>query len=141
MSALFQDWVNGSCTVDLVAPETRVLYSNDMTLIGVLRKDCERGVALPQVLSILRFGDICLSQFTIPPLSAVRLSQSHLTNLAFNALINQLDPEADDTRKRCPHVLDTDFVFSRERNHKVGGPARRMPSSIAEEMRDVCEQI
>jgi len=99
MSALFQDWVNGSCTVDLVEPETRVLYSNDMTLIGAPRKDCERGVALPQVVSVLRFGDICLSQFTIPPLSAVRLSQSRLTNLAFNAVINQLDPEADDTRK------------------------------------------
>jgi LacI family transcriptional regulator len=70
---------------------TAVICSNDMTAIGVMREAYEHGIAIPSDLSIVGFDDIRLSNFTIPPLTTVRMSQSKLAKLAFKALIDNVE--------------------------------------------------
>jgi LacI family transcriptional regulator len=65
---------------------TAVVCSNDMTAIGVMRKCHERGLRVPQDVSIVGFDDIRLSQFVIPALTTVQMSQAELARQAFHAL-------------------------------------------------------
>jgi LacI family transcriptional regulator, galactose operon repressor len=70
---------------------TAVLCSNDVTAIGVMRKAYDLGIAVPRELSVIGFDDIHLANFITPPLSTVRMSQTELAKLAFNALLKALE--------------------------------------------------
>ena len=67
---------------------TAVLCSNDMTAIGLMREAYDQGINIPQDLSVVGFDDIRLSQFMIPPLTTVQMSQTGLAQIAFKALMN-----------------------------------------------------
>jgi LacI family transcriptional regulator, galactose operon repressor len=75
----------------LADPPTAVLCSNDMTAIGVMREAYEQNVRIPQGLSVVGFDDIRLTEFTIPPLTTVQMSQKELAKIAFRALLNEVD--------------------------------------------------
>jgi LacI family transcriptional regulator len=66
---------------------TAVLCSNDMTAIGVMRESYRRGVRVPQDLSVIGFDDIRIAQFVSPPLTSVKMSQTEIAELAFTALL------------------------------------------------------
>jgi len=68
-----------------------VICSNDMTAIGVLREAYEYGIEIPADLSVVGFDDIRLAQFMTPPLTTIQMSQSLLAELAFNALIGEVE--------------------------------------------------
>jgi LacI family transcriptional regulator len=68
-----------------------VICSNDMTAIGLMRAAVERGIRIPEELSVVGFDDIRLAQFTTPPLTTVQMSQAMLAEYAFNALRNEVD--------------------------------------------------
>ena len=69
---------------------TAVICSNDMTAMGVIRESYDRGVHIPRDLSVIGFDDIRLSQFVVPPLTTVRMSQTDIARLAFNALLAEI---------------------------------------------------
>jgi len=69
---------------------TAVVCSNDMTAIGVMRKSHEKGLQVPQDVSIVGFDDIRLSQFVIPALTTVQMSQAELAKQAFDALYSEV---------------------------------------------------
>ena len=89
---------------------TAVLCSNDVTAIGVMREAYDRGIAVPRELSVIGFDDIHLANFITPPLSTVRMSQTELAKLAFNALLKVLQ-----TREGLPahqeYTLTTSLVL------------------------------
>jgi LacI family transcriptional regulator len=66
---------------------TAVLCSNDLTALGVMRRSYEEGIQIPRDLSLVGFDDIRLTQFTLPPLTSVQMSQTELARLAFDALL------------------------------------------------------
>jgi LacI family transcriptional regulator len=76
---------------DLNQPPTAVLCSNDMTAIGVMREAYEQNMRIPESLSIVGFDDIRLSEFTIPPLTTVQMSQHELATIAFRALLKEVE--------------------------------------------------
>jgi DNA-binding LacI/PurR family transcriptional regulator len=69
---------------------TAILCSNDLTAMGVMRRCYEQGIQIPKGLSIVGFDDIRLAEFTLPPLTSVRMSQSELASLAFRALLAEV---------------------------------------------------
>jgi DNA-binding LacI/PurR family transcriptional regulator len=69
-------------------PPTAVLCSNNMTAIGLLAEARERGIAVPQGLSVAGVEDIYLSPFTVPPLTTIGISRLELAELAFRALLH-----------------------------------------------------
>ena len=70
---------------------TAVLCSNDMTAIGVLRAAYMGGLRVPQDLSVIGLDDIDFAEFTLPPLTTIRLSRADLARAAFDALRAQTD--------------------------------------------------
>jgi LacI family transcriptional regulator len=70
---------------------TAVMCSNDVTAIGVMREAFELNISIPQELSVVGFDDIRFAQFMIPPLTTVRMSQSQIAELAFHALLNEVN--------------------------------------------------
>ena len=62
---------------------TAVVCSNDMTAMGVMSESYEEKIAIPDELSVIGFDNIRLSQYVLPPLSTVDMSQSELAHLAF----------------------------------------------------------
>ena len=70
----------------LSARPSAVICSNDMTAIGVLRAAYMQGLHVPQDLSVIGLDDIDFAEFTLPPLTTIRLSRGDLAHAAFDAL-------------------------------------------------------
>lgn len=75
----------------LAAGPTAILCSNDMTAIGVLRAAYMKGLRVPQDLSVVGLDDIDFAEFTLPPLTTIRLSRGDLARAAFEALRQQAE--------------------------------------------------
>jgi LacI family transcriptional regulator len=70
---------------------TAILCSNDMTAIGVLRAAYLQDLRVPQDLSVIGLDDIDFAEFTLPPLTTIRLSRADLARAAFEALRQQAE--------------------------------------------------
>jgi LacI family transcriptional regulator len=115
------DWlVEGDHTLDggrdamqkvlaLADRPTAVLCSNDMTAIGVQHALFEADMKVPDDLSIIGFDDIHLAEYTIPPLTTVRMSCADLALRAVNLLMEQLQPEPGRPKTAHPKI-DTRLV-------------------------------
>src|SRR5208337_2596086 len=84
--------VNGFGKLQALATRpTAVVCSNDMTAIGVLRAAYMEGLRVPQDLSVIGLDDIDFAEFTLPPLTTIRLSRTELARAAFEALRQQVE--------------------------------------------------
>ena len=88
---------------------TAVLCSNDMTAIGVLRAAYLRGMRVPQDLSVVGLDDIDFAEFTLPPLTTIRLSRADLAKAAFEALRQQAE-EAANPKIQREFLVSTSLV-------------------------------
>jgi LacI family transcriptional regulator len=75
----------------LASRPTAVVCSNDMTAIGVLRAAYMGGLRVPHDLSVVGLDDIDFAEFTLPPLTTIRLSRTDLALAAFDALRSQAE--------------------------------------------------
>jgi LacI family transcriptional regulator len=83
---------------------TAVLCSNDMTSIGVMHKSYGENIAIPADLSVIGFDNIRLTQYILPPLTTIEMSQSELGRLAFEALLN-------DVQRKAPRPRGTQYTL------------------------------
>lgn len=96
----------------LSSPPTAVLCSNDVTAIGVMREAYEQNIKIPEDLSVVGFDDIHLSEFMIPPLTTVQMSQHQLAKVAFEALLNEVACESP-SREHHNYELVTSLILRR----------------------------
>ena len=94
----------------LATPPTAILCSNDMTAIGVLRAAYMQGLRVPQDLSVVGLDDIDFAEFTLPPLSTIRLSRRELARAAFEALRQQAE-EPVGSRTQREFLVSTSLVL------------------------------
>jgi DNA-binding LacI/PurR family transcriptional regulator len=71
---------------------TAVMCSNDMTAIGVQHALFEANLRVPDDFSLIGFDDIHLAEYTIPPLTTVRMSCRDLATQAIDNLLSRLKP-------------------------------------------------
>lgn len=67
-------------------PPTAVIASNDLTAIGAIAALHQRGLAVPEDVSVVGFDDIEISAVLHPALTTVRLSRTAIADRAFQAL-------------------------------------------------------
>ncbi len=93
----------------LAARPTAIVCSNDMIAIGVLRAAYMEGLRVPQDLSVIGLDDIDFAEFTLPPLTSIRLSRADLARAAFEALRAQAENPAN---PKLPHefLVSTSLV-------------------------------
>jgi LacI family transcriptional regulator len=114
-------------------PPTAVMCSNDMTAIGVMREAYEREVKIPDELSVVGFDDIHLTEFTIPPLTTVQMSQHELAKIAFRALLNEVDEPG--TQQHHKYELITNLVLRRSTALAPGGNTSTVSKSTRTTLR------
>jgi LacI family transcriptional regulator len=84
----------------LATRPTAIICSNDMTAIGVLRAAYLEGLRVPQDLSVIGLDDIDFAEFTLPPLTTIRMSRTDLARAAFEALRQQAEDPGNPRMKR-----------------------------------------
>jgi len=94
----------------VTARPTAILCSNDMTAIGVMRESYEKKITIPGEVSVIGFDNIHLSQYVLPPLTTIEMSQAQLGRLAFQALLSDVRREVPNP-KGTEYVLKTNFVL------------------------------
>lgn len=70
---------------------TAILCSHDILAHSLMIHCQDRGIRIPEDLSILGFDDIPLCRYTTPPLSSIRQNRNALGKSAFFALSSQLN--------------------------------------------------
>jgi LacI family transcriptional regulator, galactose operon repressor len=94
----------------LASPPTAIVCSNDMTAIGVLRAAYIEGLLVPRDLSVIGLDDIAFAEFTLPPLTTIRLCRSDLARAAFEALRQQAE-NPDSPKLQREFLVSTTLVL------------------------------
>ena len=94
----------------LSSKPTAILCSNDMTAIGVLRAAYHQGLQVPRDVSVIGLDDIDFAEFTLPPLTTIRLSRTDLAKAAFEALRQQAE-NADGSSIQREFLVSTSLVL------------------------------
>jgi DNA-binding LacI/PurR family transcriptional regulator len=66
---------------------TAIICVNDMMAVGVLRALRDKGLRVPDDVSVTGFDNIRLAEYTEPPLTTVHIPRDEIGRLAFAALI------------------------------------------------------
>jgi len=81
------------------------------------------GISVPGDLSVVGFDNIRLSEFMIPPLSTVEMSQAELARIAFKALMNDVEQAGPGEGGR-EYPLNTSLILRRSTALAPADPAR-----------------
>jgi LacI family transcriptional regulator len=77
--------------LDLLEPPTAIFAANDNMAVGVLRAARERGLGVPEDLSVVGFDDTELAQSVTPALTTVRQPLAELGRTAVNLLTRMIE--------------------------------------------------
>lgn len=94
----------------LATRPTAIMCSNDMTAIGVLRAAYMQDLHVPKDLSVIGLDDIDFAEFTLPPLTTIRLSRADLARSAFEALRQQAE-KATNPKMQREFLVSTSLVL------------------------------
>lgn len=99
---------------------TALVCVNDITAVGALRELRERGLRVPQDISVTGFDNIKLSEFCYPALTTVHIPRDRIGRIVSERL---LPPEEHGRAGTLEHgiVIDPDFVL---RDSTGPAPAR-----------------
>jgi len=96
--------------LQLPARPTAVVCSNDMTAMGVMRKCYAEKIDIPRDLSVVGFDNIRITQYMLPPLTTVEMSQAEIARIAFHALLQDVQ-RGKPNPKGTEYVLKTNLVL------------------------------
>jgi LacI family transcriptional regulator len=109
--------------LDLRERPTALVAFNDKAAVGAMRAAYERGLRVPEDLSITGFDDSDSSRSTVPRLTTVRQPLEEMGRIAISLLTRLLDRHTVDT----PHVELATELLVRDST----GPAPRPPRTLA----------
>lgn len=96
--------------LDLPEPPSAVIASTDVLAIGVLHEAHERGIRVPEDLSVTGFDDIPLAAFTVPSLTSVRMPVREMMAAAVRMVIDE-DAGQHVRGRRAARVLEPSLVI------------------------------
>ena len=105
---------------------TALICSNDMTAIGVLRAVYMAGLRVPEDLSVIGLDDIDFAEFTLPPLTTIRLSRVELARAAFDALRLQAEEATNPTIQR-EFLVSTSLIVRGSTAAPAAGLSHELP--------------
>ncbi|GHO46109.1 LacI family DNA-binding transcriptional regulator [Ktedonospora formicarum] len=89
----------------LTAGVTAIFCYNDMIAIGLLRACRERGIEVPQALSIIGFDDIQIASCMTPPLTTIHQPRVELGRLAAQVTLDLLNGHEGDDHCLSPSLV------------------------------------
>jgi DNA-binding LacI/PurR family transcriptional regulator len=85
---------------------TAIICVNDITAVGALRELRERGIRVPQDVSVTGFDNVKLSEFCYPSLTTVHIPRERIGHIIVDALIPQPGAAAPEHEI----VIDPEFM-------------------------------
>jgi DNA-binding LacI/PurR family transcriptional regulator len=85
---------------------TAIICVNDITAVGALRELRERGIRVPQDVSVTGFDNVKLSEFCYPALTTVHIPRERIGHIIVDALI----PQPGTTAAEHEIVIDPEFM-------------------------------
>jgi DNA-binding LacI/PurR family transcriptional regulator len=85
---------------------TAIVCVNDIMAVGALRELRERGIRVPQEVSVTGFDNIKLSEFCYPALTTVHIPRERIGKLVCESLLAKSDGGTTDHEM----VIDPEFV-------------------------------
>jgi DNA-binding LacI/PurR family transcriptional regulator len=97
-------------------PPTAIVAGNDLTAIGVLHCAYDKGLRVPESLSVVGFDDILFAAYTQPALTTVAVPRAEIGKTAFEALWAMLsDPELKGQEYRlATHLVVRHSTYRRQ---------------------------
>ncbi|MCX4855048.1 LacI family transcriptional regulator [Streptomyces canus] len=92
------------CDADTGLP-TAVFAGNDQMAMGALAAFAERGVKVPQDVSLVGFDDMKGAGYLVPALTTVRQDFAHLGRTAIEQLVRMLGGERAERQKITPELV------------------------------------
>ncbi|MFF5494143.1 LacI family DNA-binding transcriptional regulator [Streptomyces aquilus] len=92
------------CAADADLP-TAVFAGNDQMAMGALAAFAERGVRVPQDVSVVGFDDMKGAGYLVPALTSVRQDFAHLGRSAIEVLVRMLGGEPAERHKIAPDLV------------------------------------
>ncbi len=80
--------------LDAGQPPTAVFCSSDLLAHGALEEARSRGLAMPEQLALMGFGDLEFAQHTFPALSSVRVDRAAIGRRAAEMILARMSHEA-----------------------------------------------
>ena len=90
-------------------PSTAVFAASDMLAVGALSAAREKGVRVPEDLSIAGFDDIDFAAYCNPPLTTVRVPAAQMGEMAVEMLLEMIEGDSMQVRQI---TLDTEIVIT-----------------------------
>lgn len=75
-----------------------IFVCNDMMAMGVINAANEKGIAIPEELSIIGYDDIQIAKFMSPSLTTIHQPKYSLGQAAVETLLRRLDKSCDETQ-------------------------------------------
>jgi DNA-binding LacI/PurR family transcriptional regulator len=89
---------------------TAVMCSNDLTAIGAMSAIFERGLRIPEDISVVGYDDIQLAAHTHPSLTTLRLPRTELANRAFHSLFGKRSTDRKTLPMGVAHVFHPELI-------------------------------
>jgi LacI family transcriptional regulator len=89
---------------------TAIMCSNDMTAIGVQHALFEASLSVPEDFSLIGFDDIHLAEYTIPPLTTVRMSCKDIALKAVTSLLGHLQSDGTKAESAANSAITTSKI-------------------------------
>jgi LacI family transcriptional regulator len=99
-----------------------------MTAIGVQHALFEAKLKVPDDFSLVGFDDIHLAEYTIPPLTTVRMSCKDLAFAAVNSLIANMELEPDAAHAASKTIINTRLIVRQTTGLPKGALSDLAPS-------------
>lgn len=96
---------------------TAIICVNDLMAVGVLKELRERGIRVPEDISVTGFDNIKLSEFCFPPLTTVHIPRDRIGHTLFTSLA----PDSGSAHTRGKEIVIGPELVVRDST----GPARR----------------
>lgn len=113
--------------LELDPAPTALFTTNDVVAIGAWRTLLERGVRIPEDVSLVGFDDIKMSSLLVPPLTTVAQDKTALGREAVRALLGLIDGrDVVGTTQVAPRLV---VRGSSARNPSARNPSARNPSA------------
>ena len=85
--------------LDLPEPPTAIFVCSDQMALGAYEALYERGLRVPDDMSIVGFDDLDEARWAIPPLTTVRQPLTEMAGMATRMLLSLIDGEELDTTR------------------------------------------
>ncbi len=94
--------------LSLAHPPTAVFAASDRLAIGGLAAIKEKGLKVPQDISLVGFDDVEFAAFCDPPLTTVRVPAKKMGELAVNLISESIEKGKYQVKKYC---LNTELIL------------------------------